>query len=126
MPRDVEMTSAAAPLPGTSGRPRRLPASVTLPIAIFSLLALTPVYALIAESGYILELFTRVMIFAIAACAVDLLLGYAALVTFGQAAFIGSAPTRSEFSPSTGLTKPPSPSPQRSRSPPCLRSQPGS
>jgi len=83
------MTSAAAPLPGTSGRPRRLPASVTLPIAIFSLLALTPVYALIAESGYILELFTRVMIFAIAACAVDLLLGYAALVTFGQAAFIG-------------------------------------
>ena len=32
---------------------------------------------------------TRVMIFAIAALALDLLIGYGALVSFGHAAFIG-------------------------------------
>ena len=36
-----------------------------------------------------LGLFTRVMIFAIAALALDLLVGYGALVSFGHAAFIG-------------------------------------
>lgn len=56
---------------------------------VFAILALAPLAATAMGGGYILDLFTRVMIFAIAACAVDLLLGYAALVTFGQAAFIG-------------------------------------
>ena len=36
-----------------------------------------------------LSLVTRVMIFAIAALALDLLIGYGALVSFGHAAFIG-------------------------------------
>ena len=35
------------------------------------------------------SLVTRVMIFAIAALALDLLVGYGALVSFGHAAFIG-------------------------------------
>ena len=39
--------------------------------------------------GYLLSLVTRVMIFAIAALALDLLIGYGALVSFGHAAFIG-------------------------------------
>ena len=36
-----------------------------------------------------LSLVTRAMIFAIAALALDLILGYGALVSFGHAAFIG-------------------------------------
>ena len=39
--------------------------------------------------AYVLSLVTRVMIFAIAALALDLLVGYGALVSFGHAAFIG-------------------------------------
>jgi len=37
------------------------------------------------------------MIFAIAALALDLLIGYGALVSFGHAAFIGLVPMRSAF-----------------------------
>jgi branched-chain amino acid transport system permease protein len=60
-----------------------------VPVLVFLVLALIPVIAAATSAGYVLDLFTRVMIFAIAACAVDLLVGYGALVTFGHAAFIG-------------------------------------
>ena len=40
-------------------------------------------------ASYLLSLGSRVMIFAIAALALDLLVGYGALVSFGHAAFIG-------------------------------------
>lgn len=69
--------------------PRRPRADAIVPVVIFAVLALAPAAAAVASTGYILDLFARVMIFAIAACAVDLLLGFAGLVTFGQAAFIG-------------------------------------
>jgi branched-chain amino acid transport system permease protein len=62
---------------------------VVLPLLIFAALAVVPVGALGLSAGYLFDLFTRVMIFAIAALSVDLLIGYAALVTFGQAAFVG-------------------------------------
>lgn len=83
------MAEAAASLPTASAAPRRPLASAIAPAVVFAILALAPLATLATGNGYILDLFTRVMIFAIAACAVDLLLGYAALVTFGQAAFIG-------------------------------------
>jgi branched-chain amino acid transport system permease protein len=38
---------------------------------------------------YLVDLATRIMIFAIAAVALDVLIGYAGLVSFGHAAFIG-------------------------------------
>ncbi|MCC6778161.1 MAG: branched-chain amino acid ABC transporter permease [Hyphomicrobiales bacterium] len=64
-------------------------AGIVAPALIFLALAAVPAAATLTASGYLLDLFGRVMIFSIAACAVDLLVGYAGLVTFGHAAFIG-------------------------------------
>jgi branched-chain amino acid transport system permease protein len=58
-------------------------------IILFAALALVPLLGLFMRDGYILSLVTRVMIFAIAAIALDLILGFGALVSFGHAAFIG-------------------------------------
>jgi branched-chain amino acid transport system permease protein len=58
-------------------------------IVLFALLAAIPLLGLFMRDGYILSLMTRVMIFAIAAVALDLVLGFGALVSFGHAAFIG-------------------------------------
>jgi branched-chain amino acid transport system permease protein len=60
-----------------------------LPLALFLIFAVIPVAASLLGEGYVLSLVTRVMIFAIAALALDLLVGYGALVSFGHAAFIG-------------------------------------
>jgi branched-chain amino acid transport system permease protein len=51
--------------------------------------AVVPVFATFTAETYVLSLVTRVLIFAIAALALDLLIGYGALVSFGHAAFIG-------------------------------------
>jgi branched-chain amino acid transport system permease protein len=68
-------------------RTSALPASA--PVAIFLGLALIPLVALLGAQAYVLDLVTRVMIFAIAALGLDLIVGYGALVSFGHAAFIG-------------------------------------
>jgi branched-chain amino acid transport system permease protein len=60
-----------------------------LPLGIFLVLALLPAVTLASGSGYFLSLGARVMIFAIAAVALDLLVGCGALISFGHAAFIG-------------------------------------
>jgi branched-chain amino acid transport system permease protein len=79
-----------AALPATDTRPRRsLLTGNALPIAIFLVFALVPLLATFKAEAYVLSLVTRVMIFAIAALALDLLIGYGALVSFGHAAFIG-------------------------------------
>jgi len=71
-----------------AGRGRIL-AGNALPLAIFLVFALVPLFASFRAEAYVLSLVTRVMIFAIAALALDLLIGYGALVSFGHAAFIG-------------------------------------
>src|SRR5436190_3115656 len=71
-------------------RARRSPfAGNALPIALFLIFAVVPLFASLRAEAYVLSLVTRVMIFAIAALALDLLIGYGALVSFGHAAFIG-------------------------------------
>ena len=60
-----------------------------LPAAIFLLLALVPFAAGFGPESYVLGLFTRVMVFAIAALALDFICGYGGLVSFGHAAFVG-------------------------------------
>ena len=59
------------------------------PIAIFLVLALAPLAASFGAETYLLGLFTRVMIYGIAALALDFLCGYGGLVSFGHAAFVG-------------------------------------
>jgi len=60
-----------------------------LPIGIFLALAILPLVAPATGVGYLVSLGARIMIFAIAAVALDLLLGYGGLISFGHAAFIG-------------------------------------
>lgn len=60
-----------------------------LPIAIFVVLALTPIATSFGAESYLLNVFTRVMIYGIAALALDFLCGYGGLVSFGHAAFVG-------------------------------------
>src|SRR5215472_5073977 len=77
-------------LPALAGKlPARFVERELLPIGIFVLLALIPALARLLSEGYLLSLCGRMMIFAIAAVALDLLVGYGGLISFGQAAFIG-------------------------------------
>jgi branched-chain amino acid transport system permease protein len=55
----------------------------------FLALAAIPLYAAALDKPFTLDLFTRIMVFAIAACSLDLILGYGGLVSFGHAAYLG-------------------------------------
>jgi branched-chain amino acid transport system permease protein len=68
---------------------RRRFSANALPVGIFLVLAVIPLVALFTGGGYLVSLGARVMIFAVAAVALDLLLGYGGLISFGHAAFIG-------------------------------------
>jgi branched-chain amino acid transport system permease protein len=67
-------------------RPNR---SVVLPVLIFPIFALLPVIASLTTKQYLLDVGARMMVFAVAAVALDLLVGYGGLVSFGHAAFVG-------------------------------------
>jgi branched-chain amino acid transport system permease protein len=81
------MSEAALSAPARSGR--ALWSANALPIAIFVIFAVTPLFAVFSAESFVLSIVTRVMIFAIAALGLDLLIGYGALVSFGHAAFVG-------------------------------------
>ena len=66
----------------------RVSADVIVPLLLFAGFAVLPFAAAGAQS-YLVSLFMRIMIFAIAAIGLDLILGYGALISFGHAAFIG-------------------------------------
>ncbi|MCC7058627.1 MAG: branched-chain amino acid ABC transporter permease [Burkholderiaceae bacterium] len=69
--------------------PRRDVGGLLLTMLIFGAFAAAPLLGAFVAESYLLGMVTRVMIFAIAALALDLLVGYGALVSFGHAAFIG-------------------------------------
>jgi branched-chain amino acid transport system permease protein len=73
----------------TRDAPGAARAGIAVPGLIFGILAALPVAAMLVPENYLLALGTRIMIFAIAAVALDLIVGYGALVSFGHAAFIG-------------------------------------
>jgi branched-chain amino acid transport system permease protein len=80
----------APPLPAVPSEGlRKIPTAEIAPLAIFLGLALVPLAALFGAQAYVLDVFMRVMIFAIAALGLDLIVGYGALVSFGHAAFVG-------------------------------------
>jgi branched-chain amino acid transport system permease protein len=53
------------------------------------LLALVPPLAALTNQPFYVDLFRRMMIFAIAAASLDLILGYGGMVSFGHAAYLG-------------------------------------
>ena len=62
----------------------------TLALAVgFLALGLVPVVAALANQPFYLDLFRRIMIFAIAAVSLDLILGFGGMVSFGHAAYLG-------------------------------------
>ncbi|MCO5079402.1 MAG: branched-chain amino acid ABC transporter permease [Chelatococcus sp.] len=60
-----------------------------MPIIVFAGLAIAPWLAQFGTESFLLSLLTRVMVLGLAALSLDLLIGYAGLVSFGHAAFIG-------------------------------------
>lgn len=52
-------------------------------------LALVPPLAAWFDAAFYVDLFTRIVIFAIAAVSLDLILGYGGMVSFGHAAYLG-------------------------------------
>lgn len=58
-------------------------------LAMFLVLAAIPPLADYLDQPFYLALFSRILIFAIAAISLDLILGYGGMVSFGHAAYIG-------------------------------------
>jgi branched-chain amino acid transport system permease protein len=52
-------------------------------------LALLPVYAKLADDLFLLTLFTRIVILALAAVSLNLILGFGGMMSFGHAAYLG-------------------------------------
>jgi branched-chain amino acid transport system permease protein len=64
--------------------PRNLVVAVLL-----LLLALVPVYASLSGNTFLVSLFSRIVILAIAATSLNLILGYGGMVSFGHAVYLG-------------------------------------
>lgn len=56
---------------------------------VLAALALLPVYTGLSGNPFLLVLFTRVVIFALAATSLNLILGYGGMMSFGHAAYLG-------------------------------------
>jgi len=61
-----------------------------LPPIGLAALALVPVVAALTDDPYLVTIFTRIVVLALAAVSLDFILGYGAMVSFGHAAFIGA------------------------------------
>ncbi len=58
-------------------------------LAVLAALALLPPVSTALAQDFYIDLFTRIMIFAIAAVSLDLILGFGGMVSFGHAAYLG-------------------------------------
>ncbi len=61
---------------------------VLVSLIVLFLLLVLPLAALAAKQPFYITLFTRVIIYAVAACALNLLIGYTGMVSFGQSLFL--------------------------------------
>jgi branched-chain amino acid transport system permease protein len=66
----------------------RTPRSVAVAV-LLTFLAALPIYATLAENLFLVTLFTRIIILAMAATSLDLVLGYGGMVSFGHAVYLG-------------------------------------
>jgi branched-chain amino acid transport system permease protein len=62
--------------------------NIVIGLTIIGLL-LVPAYALVVGNTFMLTLFTRIVILAIAATSLNLIMGYGGMVSFGHAAYLG-------------------------------------
>jgi branched-chain amino acid transport system permease protein len=64
-------------------------ASWTFTAVVLAGLALLPVYSSLSGNIFILTLFTRIVILALAATSLNLIMGYGGMMSFGHAAYLG-------------------------------------
>ncbi len=57
--------------------------------ALLAILVLLPVYAALTGNTFMMTLFTRIVILAIAAVSLNLIMGFGGMVSFGHAAYLG-------------------------------------
>ena len=69
--------------------PFRPTALAAFTIVLVAILALIPLYARLTGDSFVLTLFTRVLILALAAVSLNLIIGYGGMVSFGHAAYLG-------------------------------------
>lgn len=75
-----------APVPVPTARARFATAVIALlALGLFAL----PVYAAMADASYMLTLFTRILLFALAAVGLNIALGFGGMVSFGHAMYMG-------------------------------------
>ncbi|MGR3322622.1 MAG: branched-chain amino acid ABC transporter permease [Pseudooceanicola sp.] len=82
------MMSDATPMPATVRAPA-LAGRVKAALVLFVLFALMPPLASALNDPFYVLIGTRILAYAIAAMALDLILGFGALVSFGHAAYLG-------------------------------------
>ena len=58
-------------------------------VVLTAILALLPVYAALTGNTFVMTLFTRIVILAIAAVSLNLIMGFGGMVSFGHAAYLG-------------------------------------
>jgi len=66
-----------------------LTARNALVVGVVALLALVPVYAATTGNYFLMSLFTRIVILAMAAVSLNLIMGFGGMVSFGHAAYLG-------------------------------------
>jgi len=57
--------------------------------ALLAILALVPVYCAFTGNYFLMSLFTRIVILAMAAVSLNLIMGFGGMVSFGHAAYLG-------------------------------------
>ncbi len=62
---------------------------VAVNICLLLILGLVPVYAALTGDTFVITLFTRILILALAALSLNLIMGYGGMVSFGHAAYLG-------------------------------------
>ena len=62
--------------------------NIVIGLTIIGLL-LVPAYAMVVGNTFMLTLFTRIVILAIAATSLNLIMGYGGMMSFGHAAYLG-------------------------------------
>jgi branched-chain amino acid transport system permease protein len=58
-------------------------------VSLVAVLALLPLYASVTGNYFLMSLFTRILILAMAAVSLNLIMGFGGMVSFGHAAYIG-------------------------------------
>jgi branched-chain amino acid transport system permease protein len=67
----------------------RLTPRNVLVVGLLAIMALLPVYTALTGNTFVVTLFTRIVILAIAAVSLNLIMGFGGMVSFGHAAYLG-------------------------------------